>query len=201
DARGYISAYDRKTGELRWRFFTVPGDPSLGFEHPELEMAAETWDPDSRWDVGGGGTAWNAMVYDPELNLLYVGTGNAALFNWHERSPAGGDNLFLCSILAIDPDTGRLVWHYQETPRESWDYTAVQPMILADLEWEGRTRKVLMQAPKNGFFYILDRATGELLSADPFVEVNWATHVDLETGRPQIDLEAADYSERPKFVT
>ncbi|HEU4618538.1 MAG TPA: PQQ-binding-like beta-propeller repeat protein, partial [Gammaproteobacteria bacterium] len=157
DARGYISAYDRKTGALKWRFFTVPGDPAKGFEHPELEMAAKTWDPHSRWDVGGGGTVWNSMVYDPELNLLYVGTGNAALFNWHERSPSGGDNLFLCSILAIDPDTGRLVWYYQEVPRESWDYTATQPMILADLDIKGTRHKVIMQAPKNGFFYVLDR--------------------------------------------
>ncbi|HUF72674.1 MAG TPA: PQQ-dependent dehydrogenase, methanol/ethanol family [Gammaproteobacteria bacterium] len=200
DARGYITAYDLKTGELAWRFFTVPGDPANGFEHPELEMAAETWDPESRWDVGGGGTVWNSMVYDPELNLLYVGTGNAALFNWYERSPSGGDNLFLCSILAIDPDTGRLVWYYQQVPREGWDYTATQPMILADLELDGEVRQVLMQAPKAGFFYILDRATGELLSADKYVPVNWATHVDLETGRPAIDLEQVDYRDGPVFV-
>lgn len=200
DARGYVSAYDRKTGEFKWRFFIVPGDPKLGFEHPELEMASETWDPNSRWDVGGGGTAWNAMVYDPELNLIYIGTGNAALFNWHERSPSGGDNLFLCSILAINPDTGRLAWHYQQVPRESWDFTATQPMILTELEFDGVKRKVLMQAPKAGFFYILDRATGELLSADKYVPVNWATHVDLETGRPNIDSEAVDYKDEPKFV-
>ena len=201
DARGYVSAYDRKTGEFRWRFFTVPGDPAKGYEHPELEqIAAPTWDPNSRWDVGGGGTVWNAMVYDPELDLLYVGTGNSALFNWYERSPSGGDNLFLCSILAIDPDTGRLAWYYQQVPREGWDYTATQPMILADLEIDGAVRKVLMQAPKAGFFYILDRATGELLSADKYVPVNWATHVDLETGRPAIDLEQVDYKDGPVFV-
>jgi quinohemoprotein ethanol dehydrogenase len=202
DARGYLSAYERRTGELVWRFFIVPGDPAKGFEHPEMEMAAATWDPQSRWDVGGGGTAWNAMVYDPELNLLYVGTGNAALFNWHERSPSGGDNLFLASILALNPDTGRLAWHYQQVPRESWDFTATQPMILADIEWSGETRKVLMQAPKAGFFYILDRATGELLSADKYVPVNWATHVDLETGRPVIDEAAVDYDfgKDPIFV-
>jgi len=201
DARGYISAYDLKTGELAWRFFTVPRDPALGpQEHPELEMALETWDPKSRWDVGGGGTPWNAMVYDPELNLLYVGTGNAALFNWHERSPSGGDNLFLSSILAINPDTGRLVWYYQETPRESWDYTSVQPMVLGDLNIDGRTRKVLMHAPKNGFFYVLDRATGELLRAHKYVPLNWATHVDLKTGRPAIDVKAVDYQDTPKFV-
>lgn len=201
DARGYVSAYDLKTGEFRWRFFTVPGDPANGYEHPELEeIAAPTWDPDSRWDVGGGGTVWNAMVYDPELNLLYVGTGNSALFNWHERSPEGGDNLFLCSILAINPDTGRLVWYYQQVPRESWDYTATQPMILADLELDGEVRKVLMQAPKAGFYYILDRATGELLSADPYVPVNWASHVDLTTGRPAMNLEQIDYTNEPIFI-
>ena len=194
DARGYISAYDLKTGEFAWRFFIVPGDPANGYEHPEMEMAAATWDPNSRWDIGGGGTAWNGMVYDPELNLLYVGTGNAALFNWRERSPSGGDNLFLASILAINPDTGRLVWHYQQVPRESWDYTATQPMILADMEIDGVVRKVLMQAPKAGFFYILDRETGELLSADPYVPLNWATHVDLATGRPAIDEDAVDYT-------
>jgi quinohemoprotein ethanol dehydrogenase len=203
DARGYVSAYDRVTGEFAWRFFVVPRDPALGpQEHAELEeIALPTWDPESRWEIGLGGTPWNGMVYDPELNLLYVGTGNAALFNWRERSPAGGDNLFLCSILAINPDTGRLVWHYQETPRESWDYTAVQPFILTDLELDGEVRQVIMQAPKNGFFYILDRATGELLSSDPFVEVNWADGVDLETGRPRINEAVADYTDRPKFVT
>jgi quinohemoprotein ethanol dehydrogenase len=203
DARGYVSAYDRRTGEFRWRFFVVPRDPALGpQEHPELdEIALPTWDPESRWEIGLGGTPWNGMAYDPEINLLYVGTGNAALFNWRERSPAGGDNLFLCSILAIDPDTGRLVWHHQQTPRESWDYTAVQPMILADLEVNGEVRKVLMQAPKNGFFWIYDRATGEVLSADPFVEVNWADGVDLETGRPRINEAQADYTTgEPKFV-
>jgi len=201
DARGYVSAYDLKTGEFRWRFFTVPGDPALGFEHPELALAAETWDPGSRWDVGGGGTAWNAMAYDPELNLLYVGTGNSALFNWHERSPAGGDNLFLCSILAINPDTGEMVWYYQQVPRESWDYTATQPFILTDMAFDGENRKVIMQAPKAGFFYILDRATGELLSADPYVPVNWASHIDLATGRPQMNPDVDyDYGKPPIFI-
>ena len=164
--RGYITAYDAESGAMAWRFFTVPGDPKLPFEHPELEAAAKTWDPNSRWEAGGGGTAWDAMAYDPQLNLLYVGTGNASPFPQSVRSPKGGDNLYLSSILAINPDTGRLVWHYQTTPGESWDYTAVQHMILADLEINGRVRKVLMQAPKNGFFYVLDRASGELLSAE-----------------------------------
>jgi quinohemoprotein ethanol dehydrogenase len=204
DARGYVSAYDLKTGEFKWRFFVTPRDPDLGpQEHKELEeIALPTWDPESRWDVGGGGTPWGTIIYDPELNLVYVGTGNASLFNWHERSPAGGDNLFLSSILAINPDTGELAWHYQETPRESWDYTSVQPFFLTDLEIDGAMRQVLMHAPKNGFFYVLDRATGELLRAEKFVPVNWATHVDLETGRPVIDEEAVDYSNatEPKWV-
>lgn len=201
DARGYVSGYDLKTGKLAWRFFVVPHDPALGpQEHPELDDALKTWDPKSRWDVGGGGTPWGALTYDPELNLLYVGTGNAALFNWHERSPSGGDNLYLCSILAINPDTGRLVWHYQETPRESWDYTSVQPIMLANLKVDGVERKVLMHAPKNGFFYVLDRATGKVLRAEKYVPLNWATHVDLATGRPEIDTKAVDYKDGPKWV-
>lgn len=199
DARGYITAYDLDTGKQAWRFFTVPGDPAKGFEHPELAMAAKTWDPQSRWDVGLGGTAWDAMAWDPKLNILYVGTGNAAPWYRKLRSPAGGDNLFLSSILAIDPKSGRLLWHYQTTPAESWDYTATQKMILADLLIKGRRRQVLMQAPKNGFFYVLDRKTGELLSAKPYVPVNWATHVDLATGRP-VETGQGDYSAEPKLI-
>jgi quinohemoprotein ethanol dehydrogenase len=197
--RGYITAYDTESGEMAWRFFTVPGDPRKPFEHPELEAAAKTWDPDSRWEAGGGGTAWDSMAYDPHLNLLYVGTGNASPFPRSLRSPKGGDNLYLCSILAIHPDSGRLAWYYQTTPGESWDYTAVQHIILADLRIGGTTRKVLMQAPKNGFFYVLDRATGELLSAQKYVEVNWASHVDLETGRPVLTGQG-DYSKDAKRV-
>ena len=199
DARGYISAYALKTGALRWRFYTVPGDPKLGFEHPELEWAAKTWDPDSRWDVGLGGTVWDSMVYDPELDLLYVGTGNATPYNAAERSPSGGDNLFVASILAIDPGTGRLAWHYQQVPGDAWDYTSTQNIILADLEIGGEPRKVLLHAPKNGFFYVIDRTDGELLSAEPFVPVTWATHVDLSTGRPAVS-ESADYSAGPALV-
>ncbi|HEY0683331.1 MAG TPA: PQQ-dependent dehydrogenase, methanol/ethanol family [Steroidobacter sp.] len=197
--RGYISAYDAESGEMAWRFFTVPGDPKLPFEHPELEAASKTWDPNSRWEAGGGGTAWDSMAYDPQLNLLYVGTGNASPFPQSVRSPKGGDNLYLSSILAIHPDTGRLAWHYQTTPGESWDYTAVQHMILTDLQIGGVTRKVLLQAPKNGFFYVLDRASGELLSAEKYVNVNWASHVDLKTGRPVLTGQG-DYSKEPKRV-
>lgn len=197
--RGYVTAYDLETGELAWRFFTVPGDPKKGFEHPEMEQASATWDPDSRWEFGGGGTVWGEMAYDPELNLLYVGTGNAAPYPQWIRSPQGGDNLYLSSILAINPDTGRLQWHYQTTPGDSWDYTATANMILTDLEINGQTRQVLMQAPKNGFYYVLDRATGELLSAQNFVTTTWASHIDLETGRPVV-TEQADYRDGGKVI-
>lgn len=199
DARGYITAYDSKTGIQRWRFFTVPGDPKLGFEHPELEMAAKTWDPNSLWHLGLGGTVWDGMAYDPELNLLYIGIGNAAPHNRKVRSPAGGDNLFLSTIMAINPDTGRMVWHYQVNPADNWDYTATQKLVLAELEIEGKQRKVIMQAPKNGFFYVLDRTSGELISAEPYSLVNWASHVDMKTGRP-VETDRADFSDGPKLI-
>lgn len=199
DARGYITAYDVKTGKQRWRFFTVPGSPDQEFEHPELAMAAKTWDPKSLWQVGLGGTVWDGMAYDPELNLLYVGTGNGDPHPRKLRSPTGGDNLFLSSILAINPDTGRLVWYYQTTPADNWDFTATQKMILADLPIEGSIRKVIMQAPKNGFFYVLDRTTGELISAKPYVQVSWASHVDEKTGRP-VETGKGEYFDEPKLV-
>lgn len=183
--RGYVSAYDAETGEMAWRFYTVPGDPSKPFESPILEKAAVTWDPSGKyWEVGGGGTVWDSMAYDPELDLLYIGVGNGSPWNKWIRSPAGGDNLFLSSIVALRPETGEYVWHYQTTPGDGWDYTATQHMVLADLEIEGQTRKVIMQAPKNGFFYVLDRASGELLSAENYVHVSWAERIDLTTGRP-----------------
>ncbi|ARN76325.1 hypothetical protein BST96_06520 [Oceanicoccus sagamiensis] len=197
--RGYISAYDVHSGELAWRFYTVPGDPAKGIEHPEMAMAAKTWSADSSWQSGGGGTVWGHMAYDPTLNLLYVGTGNASPYPIWYRSPGGGDNLFLASILAINPDTGRLVWHYQTTPGEIWDYTATQHMVLAEVEIDGQLRQVLMQAPKNGFFYMLDRATGELLSAEPYVRVNWASHIDKATGRPVLTGQG-NYQHKPKVV-
>ena len=187
--RGYVSAYDWESGALAWRFYFVPGDPSKPFEHPILEKAAKTW-TGKWWLYGGGGTAWDSMAYDPELDLLYVGTGNGSPWNQQIRSPGGGDNLFLSSIVALRADTGDYVWHYQTTPGESWDYTATQHMILADVVADGQRRKVLMQAPKNGFFYVLDRETGRLLSARNFVPVNWASGIDLVTGRPIEDPNA-----------
>lgn len=197
-ARGYASAYDAITGELLWRFFTVPGDPSKPFEHPEMEMAAKTW-TGQWWDVGGGGTVWNSIVYDPEFDQVYLGTGNGAPWARAVRSPGGGDNLFLASIIAVDADSGRMNWYYQQVPAENWDYVATADMALAEMEIDGRSRKVLLQAPKNGFFYVIDRGTGELLRAHPFVTVTWATHVDLETGRP-VENPALNYDEGPKYI-
>ncbi|MEL7028393.1 MAG: PQQ-dependent dehydrogenase, methanol/ethanol family [Pseudomonadota bacterium] len=190
--RGYISAYDAESGEMAWRFYTVPGDPSAPFETPVLEQAAETWNGEW-WALGGGGTVWDSMAYDPDLDLLYIGVGNGSPWNQAIRSPGGGDNLFLSSIVALRPDDGAYVWHYQTTPADQWDYTATQHIILADLDIDGELRRVLMQAPKNGFFYVLDRETGELISAENFVPVTWAEGVDMETGRPIVNP-AALYS-------
>lgn len=199
DARGYISAYDVRNGKLRWRFFTVPANADGPFENPELEMAARTWDPHSRWEVGGGGTVWGGMAYDRELNLLYFGTGNAETYNRKLRSPSGGDNLFTCSLLAIHADTGRLAWHYQEVPGDQWDFDSDASVMLANLEISGHTHKVLLHAAKDGFFYVLDRVSGELLSAKAYVPVNWASDVDLKTGRP-VQTEQGDYSNGPRLV-
>ncbi len=182
--RGYVSAYDTKTGDLDWRFFTVPGDPSKPFEHPEMETAASTWKGGEWWKIGGGGTVWNSIVYDAETDTVFLGVGNGSPWTRTIRSPGGGDNLFLSSIVAVDASTGKMRWYYQTTPGDNWDYTAVQDMMLADMEIDGKLRKVIMQAPKNGFFYVLDRQTGELLRANPYVTVNWASHIDMETGRP-----------------
>lgn len=197
--RGFISAYHAESGKLAWRTYTVPGDPSEPQESEALEHAASTWTGDEWWKIGGGGTAWDSMAYDPALGLLYVGTGNGSPWSRYARSPEGGDNLYLSSILALDPDTGELRWHYQTTPGDNWDFTATQHMILADLEIDGRRRPVIMQAPKNGFFYVLDRATGELLSAEKYVTVTWAEGVDPDTGKP-ILTKSGDYAEGMAIV-
>ncbi len=197
--RGYITAYDARNGEQVWRFYTVPGNPDEPFEHPAMEEAAKTWRGGQWWEVGGGGTVWDAMAFDPVLNLLYIGVGNGAPWSRYTRSPGGGDNLYLASIVAIDVDTAELAWHYQTTPGDNWDYTAVQQMILADIEIGGEARQVIMQAPKNGFFYVLDRKTGEFLSAEAYVPITWATHVDPETGRPVEDT-GAHYLDDTKVV-
>ena len=197
--RGYVSAYEAETGQLAWRFFTVPGDPSKPFEHVELGTAAKTWTGEW-WKYGGGGTVWDAMAYDADADLLYIGTGNGGPWDRNFRSPQGGDNLFLASILALRPDSGRLVWHFQQVPGDQWDYTTTQPMSLADLRIDGRTRKVLLQAPKNGFFYVIDRLTGQFISGVPFTATNWATGLDPKTGRP-IEAPQARYGLTPVTLT
>jgi quinohemoprotein ethanol dehydrogenase len=182
-ARGYVTAYDAETGTQVWRFYTVPGDPAQGFEQPALAMAAKTWSGEW-WKRGGGGTAWDGLTYDREFNRLYIGVGNSFPYNPRLRSPAGGDNLFLASIVAVDADTGRYVWHYQVNPNEAWDFKATAQMTLAELKIAGVRRKVLMQAPTNGFFYVLDRRNGKLISAQKIGKVTWAERIDLQTGRP-----------------
>jgi quinohemoprotein ethanol dehydrogenase len=181
--RGYVTAYNAEDGKEVWRFYTVPGDPSKPFESKAMENAAKTWKGEW-WKLGGGGTAWDGFAYDKDLGYVYIGTGNGSPWNREVRSPGGGDNLYLSSIVAVDVKTGEYKWHYQTTPGETWDYTAVQQLILADINIAGKDRKVIMQAPKNGFFYVLDRKSGELLNANPYTYVNWATHVDMKTGRP-----------------
>ena len=198
--RGYVTAYDADSGDELWRFYTVPGNPNEPFESPEMEIAAKTWSGGKWWEYGGGGTVWDSMAYDPALDTLYIGTGNGSPWNRYVRSPGGGDNLYLSSIVALDPDTGDYKWHYQTTPGDSWDYTATQHMILADLEINGQMRKVIMQAPKNGFFYVIDRTNGELISAENYVPINWATHVDMETGRP-VENPANNYFDTPALTT
>lgn len=196
--RGYLGAYDAETGRRIWRFYTVPGNPAEGFEDEAQEMAAKTWTGEW-WKTGGGGTVWDSMAYDPDLNLLYIGVGNGSPWNRWIRSPEGGDNLFTASIVALNPDIGAYVWHYQETPAEAWDYTSTQHIILADLEFDGKPREVILHAPKNGFFFVIDRSDGTLLSAEPYSDLNWASGYDLATGRPNVN-EAALYRGARKLV-
>ena len=192
--RGYVSAYDAETGKLDWRFYTVPGDPSKPFENKAMEVAAKTWTGEW-WKLGGGGTVWDGISYDPELDLLYIGTSQGGPWVGKYRSPEGGANLYVCSIIALKPETGEYVWHFQTTPGDEWDYDAVQGMTLADIKINGKMRKVLMQAPKNGFFYVLDRKTGEFISGAPYVKVTWATGLDPKTGKP---IEAAEHALRQR---
>ena len=196
-ARGYISAYDAVTGKRVWRFYTVPGDPSKPFEQPELKMAAKTW-TGQWWKIGGGGTVWDSITYDPHTDLLYFGTSNGGPWNGSLRSPKGGDNLFTSSIVAVNPDTGRYVWHFQETPQDRWDFDSNQNIVAATIAIAGKPTRVLMHAPKNGFFYVLDAKTGKFLSGKPFAKVTWARGLDNVTGKPDIAPEA--FYDRTKKV-
>jgi len=182
-SRGYVTAYDQKTGKRLWRFYTAPGSPEQNKGDPAMEAAARTWDGEY-WKTGTGGTVWNGISFDSELNRIYIGTGNSGPYDPAVRSPGDGDNLYLVSIVALDADTGKYSWHYQMNPREAWDYKATANMILANLEIGGRQRKVIMQAPTNGFFYVIDRETGQLISAEKIGKVTWAERIDIESGRP-----------------
>jgi quinohemoprotein ethanol dehydrogenase len=190
-ARGAISCYDAATGHFLWRFYTVPGDPAKGFENDAMRMAAKTWSGEW-WKYGPGGTVWNAITYDPEFNRLYLGTGNGGPWNWRVRNPAGGDALFLASVVALNADTGEYVWHYQENPNEAWDFNSTMDMELATLDIGGRQRKVLMHAPKNGFYYVIDRSDGKLISAEKIGDATWAKGIDMATGRP-IEVPGSHY--------
>jgi quinohemoprotein ethanol dehydrogenase len=201
-ARGFMSAYDSETGKQVWKFFIVPGDPSKPdgvASDPVMPMAAKTWYGEW-WKTGGGGNNWDTIVYDPKLDIVYFGTGNGSPHPQAFRGAGGGDNLFIASIVAVKAKTGEYVWHYQEVPGEQWDYDTTSPLMLADLPIKGKLRQVIMHAPKQGFFYVLDRATGELLSAEKFVPNTWASHVDLKTGRPQVYPEAMVEVE-PRLIT
>jgi PQQ-dependent dehydrogenase (methanol/ethanol family) len=195
--RGFVSAYDADSGRLAWRFYTVPGDPASGLENSAMERAAKTWS--GEWyRLGGGGTVWDAVSYDAELNLVYFGTGNGGPWPEQLRHSRGQDNLYIASVVALAADTGAYRWHYQFTPGDSWDYDATQQLTLADLRIEGRTRKVIMQANKNGFFYVLDRTDGSFISGEPYARVNWARGID-PAGRPRVNPDAR-YGEQPVCI-
>lgn len=187
--RGMFAAYDANTGQFAWRFYTVPGDPSKPFENPALKKAAETWAGDW-WKLGGGGSVWDGVAYDPEADLVYVGTGNGGPWPEELRKSKGKDNLYVCSVLAVKPDTGELKWYFQMVPGDSWDFDSVQQLMLADITVKGRPRKVIMQANKDGFYYVLDRVTGQFITGQPYAQVTWAKGLNEETGRPIVNPEA-----------
>jgi quinohemoprotein ethanol dehydrogenase len=196
--RGFFDAYDALTGRRLWRFYTIPGDPAKPFESSAMRRAAETWDPNA-WKLGGGGAVWDGIAYDPDTDLVYAGTGNAEPWPEEFRGVKGKDGLYACSILAVHASTGELAWHYQTVPDDTWDFDSVQQMMLTELTINGRPRKVIMQASKNGFFYVLDRVTGEFISAEPYAKVNWAKGVDPKTGRPIVNP-GARYGHEPVTI-
>ena len=196
--RGFVTAYDAETGDEAWKFWIVPGNPADGFENNAMKMAAKTWTGEW-WKYGGGGNAWHGVTFDPEFNHVYIGTGNGSPWNQKVRSPGGGDNLFLCSIVALDADTGAYKWHYQTTPGETWDYNSNMDIVLADLDYGGQTVKALMHAPKNGFFYVINRPNGKLIAAKPYVKLDWAVGIDQKTGRP-IERTGARYEDGEELV-
>jgi quinohemoprotein ethanol dehydrogenase len=199
-ARGYVAAFDVATGAFRWRFFTVPRDPKQGpQDQPHLVEAVKTWDPRHRWDAGSGGTVWDGISYDPETRLVIFGTANGAPYNIKEGGRKGGDDLYTAAIVAVHADSGELAWYYQTTPGDRWDYDSTQKLILADLDLGSGSRKVVMQASKNGYYYVLDRTTGQLLSANGFAVITWSKGIDLKTGRP-VTTPGAEYAGGPKLM-
>jgi PQQ-dependent dehydrogenase (methanol/ethanol family) len=198
--RGFIDGYSATTGQRAWRFYTVPGDPAKGFENDAMRKAAETWSGEW-WKMGGGGTVWDSLAYDPEADLIYFGTGNGGPWPEPLRGSKGKDNLYVCSIIALRPDTGEMRWYYQVVPGDSWDYDSTQQLILADVTINRQQRRVIMQANKNGFYYMLDRITGAFISAQPFAAVNWSTGIDVETGRPVVRPEAYYGTTQPVTIT
>ena len=201
DVRGYVTAYDLQSSQMKWRFYTIPHDPDEGPQESEaLEAALDSWDPESRWDIGGGGTVWDAITYDPVHDQVIIGSGNGGPYPLVTRSPAGGDNLYLNSLIAIDRESGEMNWYFQETPQDSWDLTATQPMVLTEMEVDGEARDVILHTPKNGFFFVVDRENGRPLRAHQLVRTSWASGWDLETGRPQLTPEFSDYRDGPKLV-
>lgn len=201
DVRGYVTAYNVADGSEEWRFWTIPHDPKEGPQESEaLEAALKTWDPKSRWDIGGGGSVWDAIQYDPQFDQVIIGVGNGGPYPLKTRSPEGGDNLYLNSLVALDRATGEMKWHFQETPQDSWDLTATQPMVFTELEVGGAKRPVILHTPKNGFFFVVDRESGKPLAANALVRTSWASGWDLETGKPKLTPEFSDYSTGPKIV-
>ena len=200
--RGYITAYDAETGKKDWRFYIVPGDPAEKAAPNQVKadkIARPTWTGDF-WKIGGGGNDWDTLIYDPKLKLVYIGTGNGGPWVSQARGAPGGDSLFTSSIVALHVEDGSYAWHYQEVPNEEWDYDATAPLMLADLKIGGKTRPVIMHAPKTGFFYVVDRRTGKLLSAKDYMAQNWADGYDLKTGRPRIKP-GVRYGEKPILIT
>jgi PQQ-dependent dehydrogenase (methanol/ethanol family) len=188
--RGFFAAFDANTGQQVWKFYTVPGDPSRPFENEAMRKAAATWSGEY-WKMGGGGaTVWDSIAYDPDTNLVFVGTGNAGPWPEEVRKQKGMDNLYAASVLAVNADTGVLKWYFQMVPGDEWDFDSVQQLLLADVTIKGQPRKVLMQANKNGFYYVIDRVSGKFISGQPFVQVTWAKGLDEATGRPIVNPEA-----------
>ena len=188
-ARGYLAAYDAQTGNELWRFHTVPGNPADGFENKAMEEAAKTWGDSRWWELGGGGTVWDSITYDPATNLVFFGTGNAEPWNPAANGRAG-DSLYTSSIVAVNADTGEYAWHFQETPEDRWDFDSDAQITVGDIDVNGRNQHVVMHAPKNGYFYVLDAKSGQFISAGSFAPQNWTTGIDAKTGRPTINPEA-----------